>query len=97
MCVLQLKYVVSSQVILQKLTDSGLSNDAFPVSTHRPISVGGVGPCRALRVGWAGELGWELHIPTANMAATYDALVKVGGWKHAGWRALTSLSAEKGA
>lgn len=52
--------------------------------------------CRALRVAWSGELGWELHIPSANAVTIYKALKAASGLKNAGWRALTSLSAEKG-
>ncbi|XP_061714576.1 sarcosine dehydrogenase, mitochondrial [Cydia pomonella] len=93
-----------SQRILQRFTDAGLSNDAFPVSTHRSIhfSKAPHSPdnktytCRALRIGWSGELGWELHIPSANAVSVYKALSRAHGLKNAGWRALTSLSAEKG-
>lgn len=93
-----------SQKILQRYTDAGLSNDAFPVGTHRSIHVskGQHSPenktytCRALRIGWAGELGWELHVPSANAVMMYKALSRAQGLQNAGWRALTALSAEKG-
>ncbi|XP_004928559.1 sarcosine dehydrogenase, mitochondrial [Bombyx mori] len=94
----------NSQRILQRYTDAGLSNDAFPLNTHRSIHVSKAPyspenktyTCRALRVAWAGELGWELHIPSANAVQVYQALRKAKGLTNAGWRALTSLSAEKG-
>ncbi|KAI8429700.1 hypothetical protein MSG28_000268 [Choristoneura fumiferana] len=93
-----------SQRILQRYTDAGLSNDAFPVGTHRSIHVtkGQDSPgnktytCRALRIGWAGELGWELHVPYANAVVMYKALSRAQDLHNAGWRALTALSAEKG-
>ncbi|XP_052753764.1 sarcosine dehydrogenase, mitochondrial [Galleria mellonella] len=93
-----------SQRILQRYTGAGLSNDAFPVNTHRsiqfhkaPFSVDNkVYTCRALRVGWSGELGWELHIPSSHAIQIYKALKTAKGLQNAGWRALTSLSAEKG-
>ncbi|XP_047038851.1 sarcosine dehydrogenase, mitochondrial [Helicoverpa zea] len=93
-----------SQRILQRYTDAGLSNDAFPVNTHRSIHVttGLNTPeekkfrCRALRVTWSGELGWELHVPSAHAIPVYRTLSRAKGLKNAGWRALTSLSAEKG-
>ncbi|XP_013144694.1 PREDICTED: sarcosine dehydrogenase, mitochondrial [Papilio polytes] len=93
-----------SQRILQRYTDAGLSNDAFPVNTHRSIHVSQAPyspdnkryTCRALRVGWAGELGWELHVPSSHAVQIYHALRTAKGLRNAGWRALTSLSAEKG-
>ncbi|CAK1599613.1 unnamed protein product [Parnassius mnemosyne] len=93
-----------SQRILQRYTDAGLSNDAFPVNTHRSIHVSKAPyspenktyTCRALRVGWSGELGWELHVPASHAVQIYKALSAAKGLKNAGWRALTSLSAEKG-
>ncbi|KAL4706840.1 hypothetical protein ACJJTC_010074 [Scirpophaga incertulas] len=93
-----------SQRILQRYTDAGLSNDAFPLYTHKSIRVskGANSPdnktytCRALRVGWSGELGWELHIPSSHAIQVYKALSHAKGLRNSGWRALTSLSAEKG-
>ncbi|XP_013183458.2 sarcosine dehydrogenase, mitochondrial [Amyelois transitella] len=93
-----------SQRILQRYTDAGLSNDAFPVSTHRSIRISKAPyspenktfTCRALRIGWTGELGWELHVPSAHAPQVYRSLAAAKGLKNAGWRALTSLSAEKG-
>ncbi|XP_045761605.1 sarcosine dehydrogenase, mitochondrial [Maniola jurtina] len=93
-----------SQRILQRYTDAGLSNDAFPLYTHRSIGVtkapnspdNKTYTCRALRVSWAGELGWELHIPSSHAIQVYKALRQAKGLRNAGWRALTSLSAEKG-
>ncbi|KAJ8734149.1 hypothetical protein PYW07_014700 [Mythimna separata] len=90
--------------ILARYTDAGLSNDAFPVNTHRSIHVSRAPNtpedkryrCRALRVTWSGELGWELHVPSAHAIPVYKALSRAKGLRNAGWRALTSLSAEKG-
>lgn len=97
-------FFTPSQRILQRYTDAGLSNDAFPVNTHRSIHVSKAPAtpedkryrCRALRVTWSGELGWELHVPSAHAIPVYRALSRAKGLKNAGWRALTSLSAEKG-
>ncbi|KAL0850334.1 hypothetical protein ABMA28_012164 [Loxostege sticticalis] len=92
-----------SQRILQRYTDAGLSNDAFPTYTHRSIRLTKAPntdnksyTCRALRVGWSGELGWELHVPSSHAIQVYRALSRAKGLRNAGWRALTSLSAEKG-
>ena len=54
---------------------------------------------RALRIGYVGELGWELHAPIAGLGAVYDVLMKAGaahGIRPAGYRAIESLRLEKG-
>ncbi len=46
-----------------------------------------------------GELGWELHTPNESCAAVYLALMTAGkdlGLVNAGYRAIDSLSIEKG-
>ncbi len=54
---------------------------------------------RALRLSFVGELGWELHIPNDDAVAVYRAVVDAGarhGVVNAGYRAIDSLSIEKG-
>ena len=48
--------------VLAAVTDADVSNAAFPFAHVREIAIAGV-TCRALRVTYVGELGWELHIP----------------------------------
>ncbi len=64
--------------LLARLTDAGLSNEAFGWLRGRIITVAGVEGVRALRVGFTGELGWELHLPVEDLAAVYDALWAAG-------------------
>ena len=83
--------------VLAQLTDADLANAAFPWLTAREIAVAGV-PLRALRVSYAGELGWELHMPMAELAKVYDALMAAGqahGIANFGAYALNSLRLEK--
>jgi dimethylglycine dehydrogenase len=47
------------------------------------------------RVSFAGELGWEVHAPVADIPAIYEAVLE-GGAKPFGMRALNSLRIEKG-
>ena len=52
-----------------------------------------------VRINYAGELGYELNIPSEQAVHVYDRLVEVGepfGLHHAGLRALASLRLEKG-
>jgi dimethylglycine dehydrogenase len=83
--------------VLSKLTDADLGNVAFPWLTAQEITVAGV-TVRALRVSYAGELGWELHSPMAELERVYDALMEAGaehGIADFGAYALNSLRMEK--
>ncbi|MEP3676406.1 FAD-dependent oxidoreductase [Sulfitobacter sp.] len=51
--------------------------------------------CRLARVSFAGELGWEIHAPFADMPALYDAVLGVGAVPF-GMYALNSMRMEKG-
>ncbi|NIS89657.1 MAG: aminomethyltransferase, partial [Woeseiaceae bacterium] len=86
-----------SRELLSKLTDASLANDSFPWLSGREITVAGV-PLRALRVSYAGELGWELHAPIDDMEALYDAVWAAGaefGIANFGLYAMNSLRLEK--
>jgi len=83
--------------VLGQATDADLANAAFPWLTAQEIAVAGV-PLRALRVSYAGELGWELHTPMAELARVYQAVVAAGeahGIADFGAYALNSLRLEK--
>ena len=87
-----------SRHILSQLTSEPLDNESFPFNTNKMIKVAGH-PVRALRVSFVGELGWELHIPRDSCVPVYHALHQVGqkyGLVNAGYRAIDSLSMEKG-
>ncbi len=84
--------------ILATASDADLSNDGFPYMTWRRIEVAGVW-CRAARVTYVGELGWELYTDTETAVALWDALLAAGtphGMVPAGYRAIDSLRLEKG-
>ena len=84
--------------ILERITDSDLSNDIFPFASARVISIAGR-PVRALRITYVGELGWELHIPIEGATSVYSALMEAGAehsLRDAGYRAIETLRLEKG-
>ena len=84
--------------VLQKVSENDVSNDALPFGSCGFIRIG-YAPVRALRVGYVGELGWELHIPTEYVAHVYELLWEAGqefGIANAGYRAIESLRLEKG-
>jgi len=86
-----------SRELLSSLTDSDLSNEAFPFATSREIDLG-FAFVRASRMTYVGELGWELWIPSDVALHVYDLIVAAGdgfGLRHAGFHAMDSLRIEK--
>jgi 4-methylaminobutanoate oxidase (formaldehyde-forming) len=84
--------------VLQPLTTTDLSNEAFPYMTAREAAVGPV-PCLAVRVTYVGELGWELYCPTEYGARLWETLWEAGrahGVVAGGYKAIDSLRLEKG-
>jgi len=84
--------------VLQTVTDSDISNAALPFLSVAEIEIG-YAPVRAARVGYVGELGWELHIPVEYAAHVYETLIEAGkefGIADAGYRAIDSCRLEKG-
>jgi glycine cleavage system aminomethyltransferase T/glycine/D-amino acid oxidase-like deaminating enzyme len=85
--------------LLAGLTEADLSEDAFPFARAREIDVGGRATALALRISFAGELGWELYAPVESLPVLYDQLVLAGAThdlRRAGYHALDGLRAEKG-
>mgnify|MGYP002865258848 CR=1 FL=1 len=62
---------------LSKLTDVDLSSDAFGYMRSVGGSVAGV-PCIFLRIGFVGEVGWELHFPSEYAQHLWKALMEAG-------------------
>ncbi|XP_045326230.1 sarcosine dehydrogenase, mitochondrial isoform X3 [Leopardus geoffroyi] len=88
----------ASRAILQEVLDADLSDEAFPFSTHKLVRAAGH-LVRAMRLSFVGELGWELHVPKPACVAVYQAVMAAGtkhGLVNAGYRAIDSLSIEKG-
>jgi 4-methylaminobutanoate oxidase (formaldehyde-forming) len=86
-----------SRELLQSLTTSDLSDQAFPFRTAREIDIG-LARVLCIRITYVGELGYELNIPTEQATHVYDLIVEKGrefGLRHAGLKALASLRMEK--
>jgi dimethylglycine dehydrogenase len=80
------------------VTDAKLDNENFPWLSAREIEVGFT-RFWALRVGYVGELGWELHAPLAALPDLYDRLWKAGeahDIRDFGVYAMDSMRIEKG-
>lgn len=63
--------------VLQKLTNRDLANGRFPYMRVRAARVAGV-PCRVLRIGFTGELSYELHCPAGHGPHLWKALMEAG-------------------
>ena len=68
----------SREVLSKVCHDVDLSAGAFPYMGVRMGSVAGI-PARLLRVGFVGELGYEIHAPASQGEALWDALMAAGG------------------
>ncbi|MEQ9609101.1 MAG: aminomethyltransferase family protein, partial [Kiloniellaceae bacterium] len=84
--------------VLEQVAEEDVSNEVFPFATARQITIGAA-PVLAVRIGYVGELGWELHVPTEFGAHVYETLRAAGevhGIRDVGYRAIESLRLEKG-
>ena len=89
----------NSRAVLQSLCEGlDLSTQAFPFMGVREGKVAGI-PARLLRVGFVGELGYEIHAPQHCGEALWDALMDAGkslGIQPFGVEAQRVLRLEKG-
>lgn len=84
--------------ILQSVSDDDLSNAAFPFLHARRIQVGNA-EALAVRIGYVGELGYELYVAQEYAAHVYETLEAAGGdhgIANAGYRAIDACRMEKG-
>jgi len=87
-----------SRDVLQSISDDDLSDAAVPFLAVRDVEIGNV-RVRAVRVGYVGELGFELHVPTEYAPGLYEALKAAGaahGLRDVGYRAIETCRLEKG-
>jgi glycine cleavage system aminomethyltransferase T len=84
--------------ILAKLTPDDVSDAGLPYYRSKEIAVGYV-QARALRISYAGELGFEIYVGAPHGRALWDSLMQAGephGLVACGIGALDSLRIEKG-
>ncbi|MFZ2501698.1 MAG: FAD-dependent oxidoreductase [Nocardioides sp.] len=86
-----------SRELLARLTETDLSNDAFPFRTAATVTLAGV-ELVLVRITYLGELGYELYVPAADALTVWDAVLAAGGdlgARPVGLKALSSLRLEK--
>ncbi|NUR75075.1 MAG: hypothetical protein HOQ28_02160, partial [Thermoleophilia bacterium] len=66
-----------ARAALARLTDADVSNEQLKYLDAKEIRVAGV-PCLALRIGFVGELGYELHCAASVAEHVWDAFVAAG-------------------
>ncbi len=86
------------EIVTRLGTDIDFSKEAFPYMGVRTGTLGGI-PVRVLRVGFVGELGYEIHCLSGLGEALWDKLTEAGqplGLKPFGVEAQRVLRLEKG-
>lgn len=86
----------NSRALLNALSGGAFAE--FPFMTSKDVEIGRV-RCKAIRISFSGELGWELHCPMLNQKALFDAVMDEGsnhGLVLMGGRAMGMLRLEKG-
>lgn len=68
----------SREVLARVCHDIDLSPEGFPYLGVRMGTVAGI-PARLMRVGFVGELGYEIHVPASYGEALWDVLMAAGG------------------
>ncbi|MEP7242854.1 MAG: glycine cleavage T C-terminal barrel domain-containing protein [Gammaproteobacteria bacterium] len=88
----------AARAVLAELTPVDLSQAAFPYLGVREGEVAGV-RCRLMRVGFVGEIGYEIHLPAGDATTVWRALMRAGerhGIRAFGVEAQRILRLEKG-
>lgn len=88
----------NSRKVLEKHVDIDVSAAAVPYLALRECQIGGV-PVRIMRVGFVGELGYEIHVPAESGPYVWDLLMQDGkefGIRPFGVEAQRVLRLEKG-
>jgi sarcosine oxidase subunit alpha len=67
----------SREVLESLATDIDLSSEGFPYLAYGEGFVAGI-PARFLRVGFVGELGFEIHVPSRYGEALWDKIMEAG-------------------
>ncbi|MEJ2141400.1 MAG: glycine cleavage T C-terminal barrel domain-containing protein [Gammaproteobacteria bacterium] len=87
-----------SRELLAPLVDIDISDEAFPYLGIREANVQGI-PARLMRVGFVGELGFEIHVPYNQGESLWQLLMEKGkqyGIRPFGVEAQRRLRMEKG-
>ncbi len=80
----------NARKVLEKVADADVSNDAFPFMGYRSVALkektsdvseySGISeiPVGVMRLGFVGEISFEIHVPASLMQSAWDLLMKAG-------------------
>jgi sarcosine oxidase subunit alpha len=68
----------NSRELLSRLTEIDLDPEVFPYMKVREGSVAGVDNCVVWRIGFTGELSYEIHVPASYALHVWEALLENG-------------------
>ena len=89
----------NARKVLTKIVDADISNKAFPFAGYREFTIKNTISVRAMRLGFVGELSYELHVPASYMQSVWDMLMAAGAEfniRNFGLEAQNVLRMEKG-
>lgn len=89
----------NSRKVLEQLVDDEVSNEAFPFAGYREFTIKETIPVRVMRLGFVGELSYELHVPASYMQSLWELVEQAGkpfDIKNFGLEAQNVLRMEKG-
>jgi len=89
----------NARKVLTKIADADISNKTFPFAGYREFTIKNMIPVRAMRLGFVGELSYELHVPSSYMQSVWDLLMAAGAEfniRNFGLEAQNVLRMEKG-
>jgi sarcosine oxidase subunit alpha len=88
----------NARKVLEKVTDSDVSNEGFPYVGYREFMIEDTIPVRSMRLGFVGELSYEFHVPSSYMQSLWEVLTDAGqelGIRNFGLEAQNVLRMEK--
>jgi sarcosine oxidase subunit alpha len=88
----------NARKVIEKVTDADVSDSAFPYAGYRDFMINDTIPVRSMRLGFVGELSFELHVPSSYMQSLWDILMEAGkkfSIRHFGLEAQNVLRMEK--
>ncbi len=68
----------NARKVLEKVVDIDMSNEAFGFSEYKEFKIADTIPTRAMRLGFVGELSYELHVPSSYMQSVWIMLNEAG-------------------
>ena len=89
----------NARTVFETVTNADLSQETFPFGGYREFFIRNTVPVRVMRLGFVGELSYEIHMPASFMETIWDLLFEAGDRfriRPFGLEAQNALRLEKG-